>query len=117
VRQFEFLRGCLPLRCGQVAPPPGPLQRSYLTPPPQRLQSRPRLSRPSQSYWSNPVELTFLAAGLMLEHVGRQDLRERLERGLDQVLNADKVLTGDLGGKATTKEFTQAILHRLAADT
>ena len=39
----------------------------------------------------------------MLEHVGRQDLRD----------NADKVLTGDLGGEATTEEFTQAILHRL----
>ena len=65
---------------------------------------------------ANPTSV-LLAAGLMLEHVGRQDLRERLERGLDQVLNADKVLTGDLGGKATTKEFTQAILHRLAADT
>jgi isocitrate dehydrogenase (NAD+) len=65
---------------------------------------------------ANPTSV-LLAAGLMLEHVGRQDLRERLERGLDQVLNADKVLTGDLGGKATTKEFTQAILHRMAADT
>ena len=65
---------------------------------------------------ANPTSV-LLAAGLMLEHVGRQDLRERLERGLDQVLNADKVLTGDLGGNATTKEFTQAILHRMAADT
>ena len=65
---------------------------------------------------ANPTSV-LLAAGLMLEHVGRQDLRERLERGLDQVLNVDKVLTGDLGGKATTKEFTQAILHRMAADT
>jgi len=65
---------------------------------------------------ANPTSV-LLAAGLMLEHVGRQDLRERLERGLDQVLNADKVLTGDLGGKATTKEFTQALLHRMAADT
>jgi isocitrate dehydrogenase (NAD+) len=62
---------------------------------------------------ANPTSV-LLAAGLMLEHVGRQDLRERLERGLDQVLNADKVLTGDLGGKATTKEFTQAILHRIS---
>jgi len=65
---------------------------------------------------ANPTSV-LLAAGLMLEHVGRQDLRERLERGLDQVLNADKVLTGDLGGKATTKEFTQVLLHRMAADT
>jgi isocitrate dehydrogenase (NAD+) len=62
---------------------------------------------------ANPTSL-LLAAGLMLEHVGRQDLRQRLERGLDQVLNVDKVRTGDLGGKATTKEFTQAILHRIS---
>ena len=62
---------------------------------------------------ANPTSV-LLAAGLMLEHVGRQDLRQRLERGLDQVLNVDKVRTGDLGGKATTKEFTQAILHRIS---
>ncbi len=62
---------------------------------------------------ANPTSL-LLAAGLMLEHVGRQDLRQRLERGLDQVLNLDKVRTGDLAGKATTKEFTQAILHRIS---
>ena len=62
---------------------------------------------------ANPTSL-LLAAGLMLEHVSRQDLRQRLERGLDQVLNVDKVRTGDLGGKATTRQFTQAILHRIS---
>ena len=62
---------------------------------------------------ANPTSL-LLAAGLMLEHVGRQDLRQRLETGIDQVLNLDKVQTGDLGGKASTKDFTGALLQRLS---
>jgi isocitrate/isopropylmalate dehydrogenase len=32
---------------------------------------------------------------------------------VDQVLCVDNIRTGDLGGKATTKEFTAAIVKRL----
>jgi len=33
---------------------------------------------------------------------------------VDAVLRQDNVRTGDLGGKATTKEFTKAVVARLA---
>ena len=62
---------------------------------------------------ANPTSL-LLAAGLMLDHVGRRDLRTRLEDAISAVLNVDKILTRDLGGTASTKEFTQALISRLA---
>jgi isocitrate dehydrogenase (NAD+) len=62
---------------------------------------------------ANPTSV-LLAAALMLEHAGFKDLRTRLETGIDQVLNIDKVLTGDLGGKASTQEFTQALIKRVS---
>jgi isocitrate dehydrogenase (NAD+) len=49
----------------------------------------------------------------MLDHVGEQEKARRMRDALDQVLCEDKVRTGDLGGKASTKEFTQAIIKRL----
>ncbi len=61
---------------------------------------------------ANPTSL-LLAAALMLEHVGLIDQRTRLEHAIDRALNEDKVRTGDLGGTASTKAFTQAVLHRL----
>jgi isocitrate dehydrogenase (NAD+) len=57
---------------------------------------------------ANPVSL-LLAAGLMLEHVGRLDLAQKLRAGIDTAINRDNVRTGDMGGKATTKEFGQVI--------
>jgi isocitrate dehydrogenase (NAD+) len=62
---------------------------------------------------ANPLALAF-AAAMMLEHVGKPDLARRLRTAVDRVLREDKVRTGDLGGKATTKELTQAIGRRLA---
>ena len=52
---------------------------------------------------ANPLAL-LLAAGLMLEHVGKESLSKRLNEAVDVVLNKDKVRTRDLGGKATTKD-------------
>ena len=63
---------------------------------------------------ANPTSL-LLAAGLMLEHAGLRDEQRRLESAVAAVLNEDGMRTGDLGGKATTREFTDAILRRVAA--
>jgi isocitrate dehydrogenase (NAD+) len=63
---------------------------------------------------ANPTAL-MLAAAMMLDHVGLSDKATLLRTGIDQVLNTDKVRTGDLGGTATTKEFTAALVKRLAA--
>ena len=62
---------------------------------------------------ANPTSL-LMAAGLMLEHAGFMELRQRLEKGIDHVFNTSKLRTGDLGGKASTQEFTQALIQRVS---
>ena len=59
---------------------------------------------------ANPTAL-LLAAAMMLEHVGKRDVARRLRTAIDTVLQKDAVRTGDLGGKATTKDITQAIVE------
>jgi isocitrate dehydrogenase (NAD+) len=61
---------------------------------------------------ANPLAL-LLAAAMMLDHVGRQDLAVRLREAIDRTLCDDGVRTGDLGGKASTRELTDAIVRRL----
>lgn len=61
---------------------------------------------------ANPVSL-LLAAGLMLDHVGKGDLATRLRTAIDQTLLEDEVRTRDLGGTASTDTFTQALIARL----
>ena len=63
---------------------------------------------------ANPIAL-MLAAASMLDHVGMSDKATRLREGIDATLNIDNVRTGDLGGKASTKEFTAALVKRLSA--
>ncbi len=63
---------------------------------------------------ANPIAL-LLAAAMMLDHVGRTDLGNRLRSAIDATLNVDMVRTGDLGGKATTREFTAALVQRIRA--
>jgi len=61
---------------------------------------------------ANPLAL-LLAACLMLEHVGRKQIAADIRGATDRVLREDQVRTKDLGGKATTAQFTQAIVQRL----
>ena len=61
---------------------------------------------------ANPVAL-LRAASMMLDHVDRGDLAHQLRQGINQTLNEDQVRTGDLGGKASTKEFAEALVGRL----
>lgn len=62
---------------------------------------------------ANPLAL-LLAACLMLEHVGRKGVARRIRTAVDQVLREDGIRTPDLGGNARTKEFTRAVIKRLA---
>jgi isocitrate dehydrogenase (NAD+) len=62
---------------------------------------------------ANPTAL-LLAAGLMLDHVGRTEAAERLRGTIDAVLNKDEIRTGDLGGTASTGDFTNAIVGRIS---
>jgi len=61
---------------------------------------------------ANPLAL-LLAAGLMLDHVNRSDLADRLRKAVLQTLQQDRVRTRDLGGTASTKDFATAITARL----
>jgi isocitrate dehydrogenase (NAD+) len=61
---------------------------------------------------ANPVAL-MLAAALMLDHVKLHDKATRLRNGIDATLNVDRVRTGDLGGNASTSEFTRALVARV----
>jgi isocitrate dehydrogenase (NAD+) len=63
---------------------------------------------------ANPTAL-MLAAAMMLDHVGRHDLAQRLRSAIDATLNEDKVRTSDLGGHATTLEYARAIAARIKA--
>ena len=61
---------------------------------------------------ANPLAL-MLAACLMLEHVNRDELARVLRGSIERVIREDGVRTRDLGGTATTQEFTDALLRRL----
>jgi isocitrate dehydrogenase (NAD+) len=61
---------------------------------------------------ANPIAL-MLAAAMMLDHVQRTDLATRLRQAIEATLNVDKVRTGDLGGKADTATFAQALVARI----
>jgi len=61
---------------------------------------------------ANPTAL-LMAAAMMLDHVGRKDLGDRLRGAIDDVLNKDKVRTGDLGGSATTDQYAKALVARV----
>jgi isocitrate dehydrogenase (NAD+) len=65
---------------------------------------------------ANPVSL-LLAAGLMLEHVGRPKAADRLRAAIQATLNQDAVRTPDIGGHASTREFAEAVTRRLQVPT
>jgi isocitrate dehydrogenase (NAD+) len=54
-----------------------------------------------------------LAAAMMLEYCHLPHMAARLRTAIDQTLNADKVRTGDLGGRAGTLQFTKALIKRI----
>jgi isocitrate dehydrogenase (NAD+) len=58
---------------------------------------------------ANPTAMT-LSAVMMLRHLGETAAADRLERAIHQVYAEGKHLTRDVGGGATTGEFTRAVL-------
>ncbi len=63
---------------------------------------------------ANPISI-LLASAMMLDHVGKQDLANRLRTAITDTLNIDSVRTRDLKGEATTKQFTDAVCKRLSS--
>jgi isocitrate dehydrogenase (NAD+) len=61
---------------------------------------------------ANPTAL-LLSGVMMLRHVGHMDAAQRIEDACLGVIREGKFRTGDLGGKATTDDFTRAICERV----
>jgi tartrate dehydrogenase/decarboxylase/D-malate dehydrogenase len=57
---------------------------------------------------ANPIGAIW-AAALMLDHLGRRDLHDRIVSAIERVVASGKDRTPDLGGKATTKQLAEAI--------
>lgn len=61
---------------------------------------------------ANPIAM-MLSAVMMLRYLGENESAERLENAILKLLTEAKVLTGDLGGSATTSEVTNEIIKLL----
>jgi isocitrate dehydrogenase (NAD+) len=61
---------------------------------------------------ANPGAL-ILAACLMLDHMGDTPRADRIRHALESTIHEGRTLTGDLGGRATTAQFTDAVIGRL----
>ncbi len=61
---------------------------------------------------ANPTAL-LLSGVLMLEHLGEDDAAKRIRLSVEKVIGEGKVVTGDLGGKATTKEYVAELIRHL----
>ena len=61
---------------------------------------------------ANPMALLFSAV-LMLRHIGERAIADRVVAGLGDVLREGTVRTRDLGGTASTMEFTDAVCGKL----
>ena len=61
---------------------------------------------------ANPTAL-LLSGLMMLDHIGERQRGVRIRTSLGTVLNAGMVRTRDLGGTATTTEFTDAICREI----
>jgi isocitrate dehydrogenase (NAD+) len=53
------------------------------------------------------------SAVLMLAHIGEMEASYRLQRAIEAVYAEGRHLTGDVGGTATTDQFTDAVLSKL----
>ncbi len=61
---------------------------------------------------ANPIAVLFSSL-LMLRHLGLHDVADRVREAVHRVTRKGEILTRDLGGTATTKELTDAIIAEL----
>jgi tartrate dehydrogenase/decarboxylase/D-malate dehydrogenase len=63
---------------------------------------------------ANPIA-TLWSASMMLEFLGETAAAKALMSAIESVTGEGKVLTRDLGGRAGTRDFTDAVIKRLAS--
>jgi isocitrate dehydrogenase (NAD+) len=61
---------------------------------------------------ANPGALV-LAACMLLEHLGDLDRAKRIRNALESTIREGKIVTRDLGGTASTDQFTDAVIAKL----
>ncbi len=61
---------------------------------------------------ANPTAL-LLSAIEMLKYINQTQIAEKVEKALFKTIKKGTILTSDLGGNASTKEYTQAIISNL----
>jgi isocitrate dehydrogenase (NAD+) len=61
---------------------------------------------------ANPTGL-MLSAAMLLDHVDQGEAAARLRKGIFAALARPETRTGDLGGKANTQAFTDAVIRNL----
>ncbi len=61
---------------------------------------------------ANPTAL-MQSATLMLRHIGEREAGVRLQKALESVYEEGKHTTRDVGGQASTEQFTDAVISRL----
>src|SRR5215203_1853496 len=64
---------------------------------------------------ANPVA-TFWTGAMMLEHLGEKPAAERLMRAVERVTADPSLHTPDLGGSATTRQVTDAVIAAIQGD-
>ena len=64
---------------------------------------------------ANPIG-TFWSASMMLEHLGEGAAAARLMRAIERVTADQALHTPDRGGRATTREVTEAVIAAVRAD-
>lgn len=61
---------------------------------------------------ANPTAV-MLAACQMMEHAGRPEVARRMQAAIEATLRDGKAVTRDVGGTATTTQYTDAVIARL----
>jgi len=61
---------------------------------------------------ANPTAI-MLAGAMMLDYMEQHDKAKRLRRTVRHVVGQGEIVTPDLGGRASTSEFTDELVRRL----
>jgi isocitrate dehydrogenase (NAD+) len=64
---------------------------------------------------ANPTAI-LMSGAMMLDYLDEKDASREISRALDRVYREGKHVTQDIGGTATTKEFTKAVIAALKAN-
>lgn len=61
---------------------------------------------------ANPTSM-LLSSVMMLRYLGLPRFADQISNALNEVLTEGKIKTQDIGGTASTSEFTKAVIHHL----